>query len=258
MNTSHSATSAVPADLLPVIELRQYTLVPGQRETLIDIFDGNFVEPQDAAGMTVIGQFRDLDRPDMFVWLRGFASMDRRRQALAAFYDGPVWAAHRDAANATMIDSDNVLLLRPAWPGAGFAPAFCERAALYPLETSLKSNRNNEISPLVAATIHYLNPESVAAFVARFRNEAASLLAEQGATPLAAFVIEPAENSFPRLPVRIGETVFVHLSRFESIDAHARAAAAPSWRDFLGSVQPYETKPAEHLRLTPTSRSLLR
>ena len=68
MNTSHSATSAVPADLLPVIELRQYTLVPGQRETLIDIFDGNFVEPQDAAGMTVIGQFRDLDRPDMFVW----------------------------------------------------------------------------------------------------------------------------------------------------------------------------------------------
>jgi len=130
VNTSHSATSAVPADLLPVIELRQYTLVPGQRETLIDIFDGNFVEPQDAAGMTVIGQFRDLDRPDMFVWLRGFASMDRRRQALAAFYDGPVWAAHRDAANATMIDSDNVLLLRPVSPRPSANEQRCIRLRL--------------------------------------------------------------------------------------------------------------------------------
>lgn len=256
MTTSPSATAAVPADLLSVIELRQYTLVPGRRETLIDIFDGNFVEPQDAAGMTVIGQFRDLDRADMFVWLRGFVSMERRKQALTSFYDGPVWAAHRDAANATMIDSDNVLLLRPAWPGASFGPAFCERMPSDRLETSLKSNKSDGISPLVAATIHYLNPESVAAFVARFRDAAATLLAEQGATPLAALVIEPAENSFPRLPVRAGETVFVHVSRFENIDAHTRAASP--WRNFLASFQAYETKPAEHLRLTPTSRSLLR
>ena len=35
---------------------------------------------------------------------------------LAAFYDGPVWRAHRDEANATMIDSDDVLLLRPWQP----------------------------------------------------------------------------------------------------------------------------------------------
>jgi hypothetical protein len=34
-------------------------------------------------------------------------------EGLRAFYGGPVWAAHRDAANATMIDSDNVFLLRP-------------------------------------------------------------------------------------------------------------------------------------------------
>ena len=56
----------------------------------------------------------------MFVWLRGFDGMEARKDALTAFYDGPVWAAHRDAANATMIDSDDVLLLKPAWPGAGF------------------------------------------------------------------------------------------------------------------------------------------
>jgi hypothetical protein len=38
--------------------------------------------------------------------------MTARHESLAAFYDGPVWAKHRDAANATMVDSDNVMLLR--------------------------------------------------------------------------------------------------------------------------------------------------
>jgi len=55
-----------------IVELRQYTLRPGQREALIEVFDREFVETQEAVGMTVIGQFRDIDRPDTFVWLRGF------------------------------------------------------------------------------------------------------------------------------------------------------------------------------------------
>jgi hypothetical protein len=35
--------------------------------------------------MRIIGQFRDLDHPDRFVWLRGFADMEARTQALGAF-----------------------------------------------------------------------------------------------------------------------------------------------------------------------------
>lgn len=52
-----------------VVELRQYTVRPGRREDLIELFDGTFADPLDATGMTVIGQFRDLDRPDRFVWI---------------------------------------------------------------------------------------------------------------------------------------------------------------------------------------------
>lgn len=102
-----------------VVELRQYTLHPGQRAVLIDLFEREFIEPQEAVGMTVLGQFRDLDDADRFTWLRGFRDMPGRLAGLTAFYGGPVWQAHRAAANATMIDSDNALLLRPAWPGAG-------------------------------------------------------------------------------------------------------------------------------------------
>jgi len=127
----------------PVVELRQYTLHPGQRDTLIDLFDRELVETQEAVGMTVLGQFRDLDNADRFVWLRGFAGMPARAEALARFYAGPVWQAHRTAANATMIDSDNVLLLRPvgtsmpleAWRRSK-APAGALLAVVCPLATA--------------------------------------------------------------------------------------------------------------------------
>jgi len=72
----------------PIVELRQYTLHPGKRDILIDLFDREFIEPQEAVGIKVIGQFRDLDRPDRFVWLRGFRDMPSRAKALTDFTAG--------------------------------------------------------------------------------------------------------------------------------------------------------------------------
>ena len=112
-----------------VVELRQYTLKPGRRDELIELFEREFVETQEAEGIDLIGTFRDADNPDRFVWLRGFADMESRARALAAFYGGPAWKANRDAANDTMIDSDNVLLLKPAWDGAQFAIAVDRKTA---------------------------------------------------------------------------------------------------------------------------------
>jgi len=97
----------------PVVELRRYALHPGTRETLIDVFDGHLVEPQEAAGMQVLGQFRDLDDPDAFVWLRGFPDVAERGEALRGFYGGPAWDEHSAVANPTMVSFDDVLLLSP-------------------------------------------------------------------------------------------------------------------------------------------------
>src|SRR3954453_23770152 len=105
----------------PIVELRQYDLHPGTRDALIDIFDRHFIEGQEVEGTDVIGQFRDLDNPDSFVWLRGFSDMESRGVALHAFYTGPVWMAEREAADPTMVRFDDVLLPRPAWPEAAFA-----------------------------------------------------------------------------------------------------------------------------------------
>ncbi|RWB30848.1 MAG: NIPSNAP family protein [Mesorhizobium sp.] len=254
MSLPPNAPSKSSLNASPVVELRQYTLKPGRRDTLIDIFDGHLIEGQEAAGMTIIGQFRDLDRPDMFVWLRGFDGMEARKNALTAFYEGPVWAAYRDAANATMISSDDVLLLKPAWPGAGFELTGSQRTAVPGYE---KPSGRNRLSDIVVIKIHHLRPGAGADFASRFETDAIPTLAEFGARPLAAFVTEHAENSFPRLPVRSGENVFISVAAFDSADAHesveAALAAAPAWQALLSRL----ARPTETLRLSATSRSLL-
>jgi hypothetical protein len=72
--------------------------------------------------------------------------MPSRAQALKDFYGGPVWKAHREAANATMIDSDNVLLLHPATPTSGFSLGNKERPRVGASEAR---------SELIVATIYY-------------------------------------------------------------------------------------------------------
>jgi quinol monooxygenase YgiN len=104
-----------------VFELRQYTLHPGRRDELIELFEREFVESQEELGARVVGTFRDVERPDRFVWIREFAHMAGRLAALTGFYSGPVWKEHRDAANATMIDFDDMLLLELV--GDGFPAA---------------------------------------------------------------------------------------------------------------------------------------
>ncbi|MGH8497009.1 MAG: LysE family transporter [Gammaproteobacteria bacterium] len=235
-----------------IVELRQYTLKPGKRDTLIELFDREFVETQEATGMRIIGQFRDLDRPDRFVWLRGFNDMDARRQALGAFYGGPVWAAHRDAANSTMLDSDNVLLLRPATPVSAFDHDGAARPRL-----------GAPIAPagLVVADIHYLNAPASAELLELFDDTVAPALSKAGAGILARFVTEHSPNTFPGLPVRENEHVFIWFSRFDdqaAYEEYLEALAGSEFRRLRAALARYESKPVEVLRLAPTARSRLR
>src|SRR5215468_1824869 len=225
----------------PVVELRQYTLRPGQRDVLIDLFDREFVESQEAAGMAIVGQFRDLDDPDRFVWIRGFASMPARATALAAFYGGPVWKQHAAAANATMIDSGNVLLLRPATARAGFPAPTAPRPPAGRQATAVPS--------CLLVTLYYRDRPFDPAFTSFFESEARPRLAAAGAAPLAWLQTEYAENTFPALPVRTGEHVFAWLARFPSqdhLDAHLRAPA------FLPALAGMITGEPQRLRLAPT------
>src|SRR2546430_8374464 len=194
-----------PQTCCPIVELRQYSLHPGKRDVLIDLFDSEFIESQEALGMRVIGQFRDLDDPDRFVWLRGFRDMSSRAQGLQGFYGGPVWMQHRDAANATMIDSDNVLLLRPARWASGFSRV----GSLRPPRGSTRPRSGH-----VLASIYSIGEPSEPAFIDFVEGELRSALRDVGAVVLAYFVTERSANNFPALPVREGEQVFAWFAGF--------------------------------------------
>jgi hypothetical protein len=88
------------------------------------------------------------------------------------------------------------------------------------------------------------------------------VLRDTGAEPLAYLHTEPAENTFPALPVREGEQVFVWLAAFPS------AAELESWQwrleeddTWRGVARPglaERTVATEVMTLAPTPRSLLR
>jgi hypothetical protein len=61
--SEQSLAAQVERTCCPIVELRQYTLYPGKRDVLIDLFDRTFIESQEVLGMRIIGQFRDLDNP---------------------------------------------------------------------------------------------------------------------------------------------------------------------------------------------------
>jgi len=242
-----------PQICCPIVELRQYTLHPGKRDVLIDLFDREFVESQEALGMKVIGQFRDLDNPNRFVWLRGFRDMPSRAQALKDFYGGPVWKTHREAANATMIDSDNVLLLHPATPTSGFLLGNKERPRV---------GADEARSELIVATIYYFDAPVDAGFVEFFEKTVKPAVTGSSATVLAYFATEHSENTFPALPVREGENVFVWFARLNDAAAYERHIAAltqfPRWRDEISKKVARRLKrEPEILKLSTTTRSLL-
>ena len=239
-----SVRAASPTGPLPIVELRQYTLHEGQRDTLINLFEHEIIESQEALGMKVIGTFRDLDRPNRFVWLRGFTSMDARLAGLSGFYGGPIWQARRNEANATIDDSDNVLLLHAPVASAAFKSSQARPA--------LGEKRP---SGLVVATIYYLKSPPAEA-QSLFESKVQPRLGKAGVPVLAWFVPETAANNYPRLPVRQGERVLVWFTRYHG-DAD-RAAHTDRVARAETALKPFLARAPEVLRLQPTDRSELR
>jgi hypothetical protein len=202
-----------------VVELRQYRLVAGRRDEMIAIFERHFIESQEEAGMRLLGHFRDLGDPNRFVWLRGFRDMPSRRAALEAFYGSELWFEHRDAVNETIVDSDDVLLLRPA---AELSPG------------ARPANGRGSFTAAIWPFAEPVSPETIGVL--------ADELAEAGATTAALLVTEPSENDFPRLPVREGENVVVWLGHVDDEAGLDSTLAGPP----------------QTLRLAPCARSAVR
>ena len=227
-------------DTSNVVELRQYTLHPGKRDELMTLFEHHFVAGQQALGIHLHGEFHDTGNPDRFVWLRGYNDMAERPRELEAFYQGPVWKAHREQANATMIDSDNVLLLQPA-DGQGFTLA-------------------RKMAATMVATIYLLQSSVDASFLRFFQERIRPVMVATGARSVAELKSLEAANNFPALPVREGEHAFVWFAAYGSDDELRRHIEAtnnsPEAQAMERELQGKLKSPVQHLVLHPTQRAL--
>lgn len=234
------AVTSPAIEASPVVELRQYTLHPGKRDVLMSLFEEKFVAGQQATGIRLHGEFTDAGDPDRFVWLRGFASMPERARGLDAFYGGPVWQANRNEANATMIDSDNVLLLQPA-DGDGFTLA-------------------RKMTATMVATIYFLQSPVDPGFLRYFHERMAPVMASIGARPVAELKTLDAKNNFPKLPIREGEHAFVWFAAFDNDDEYRSAVekfeASDAGKSIVRELTPRLASAPQRLVLHPTQQSL--
>lgn len=253
MSIAMTSFAEPPVTTSTVLELRQYKILPGKREQMIALFDSTFVESQEQMGVRLLGQFRDMDDPNRFTWMREFPNVAMRAQALTDFYTGPVWKAHRNEANPLLEDNDNVLLLQPAAEQLALkVPPSSERA---------KVGATPATTDVIVATIYYLWKDPAEGFTEFFTTKLASELASAGLPVLGGYVTESTPNDFPQLPVRQHEKVFVWFTRAQNQAAYDQARSKLDAR--LGGspvgqqLRDYQERATQILRLAPTTRSLL-
>ena len=240
--TASNRSEQQPRTCCAVLELRQYTMKPGQRDVLVALFDRHFVEPQEADGMTIVGQFRDRQRPDRFVWIRGFSDMTSRLAGLERFYGGPIWAEHKATANSTMVDVSDVLLLKPAGPQSSLRFDSSQRPAV----------GEERAATMVIVGMHRLREPATETMTSKFESEATPMLKHEGIEVESVFVTESSPNTFTRLPVREGEHFLVWFGTL-------RRGSGPSVERLQGAGAVLGTMaqgPMEILQLDPTPRSL--
>jgi hypothetical protein len=183
-----------------VFEFRRYTIREGGREHFAEYFESYFPEAFQQLGAILVGQFLERGNNSRFTWLRAFHNMDDRAKVNALFYFGPLWKEHAATLNSLMIDSDNVLLLRPLSPERGIR--------VLPAVDPVKEEKGAQ--GVVVAQIFAVKANSVDAFAQQAEATFASYQAA-GAREAGVLVTLDAPNNFPQLPVRTDGPYLVWL-----------------------------------------------
>lgn len=243
-----AAAGGVPTVVAPALfELRNYTTRPGRRDALVDLFERHFLDAYEGAGTRVVGTFTNLRNPDRWIWIRAFADNRARGEALDGFYSSREWLARRAAANDTIADISDALLLRLR---------FGELAALRAPDGGAGRPAS------VVECLRWFPREGLAARLAdRVLADLVPLLARRGAIPAAVLESVALPNSYPRLPLR-GDAAVVVLARYADGASYQAGLAArdrsTAWLQAIDGIDQLAVRPLEAWPLHPTARSALR
>src|SRR6266487_1330949 len=231
-----------------VIEFRRYIVKEGEREHFAEYFESYFPEAFQQMGAIAFGQFFERKNPVGFTWIRGFKNTDARAIINAGFYYGPLWREHASTMNSLMLDSDNVLLLRPL--------SAERRIPVLPSVDPVKERKGAQ--GVVVAQIFAVKPNSIDAFAKQAEATFASYRAA-GAREAGVLVTLDVPNNFPQLPVRTDGPYLVWLGIVkdnQTLDAQLTPLVERSTQP-LSATGLLRSAP-ELVILDPTHRSRLR
>jgi flavin-binding protein dodecin len=231
-----------------VIEFRRYTVKEGEREHFAEYFESYFPEAFQQMGAIAFGQFFERKNPVGFTWMRGFKNTDARAVINAGFYYGPLWREHALTMNSLMVDSNNVLLLRPLSPERG--------VTVLPSVDPVAERKGAQ--GVVVALIFAVKANSVDAFAQQAEATFAGYRAA-GAREAGVLVTLDAPNNFPQLPVRTDGPYLVWLGIVkdnQTLEAQFTPLAERSLQS-LSATSLLRGAP-ELVILDPTRRSRLR
>ncbi len=106
-----------------IVEVRTYTVKPGMRDRFITFFEQRAVPAQRDLGITIVGPLTDLENPDVFVFLRGFPSLEERDRMKSAFYDGELWKNELEGIAMPMLEGWTVALTQTSSGCVGLDPS---------------------------------------------------------------------------------------------------------------------------------------
>jgi hypothetical protein len=95
-----------------IFELRQYRLKPGQRERWVKWMEERIIPYQVSLGVTVLGSFIAEEDPDLYIWIRRFASEQERQRLYAEMYESPTWLNEIKPVNDGMIIREKIQVTR--------------------------------------------------------------------------------------------------------------------------------------------------
>jgi hypothetical protein len=97
---------------MPLVELRQYRMHPGQRDNWVRFMNEVIVPFQKSKGMKVLGMWVAEEDPDLFVWMREFESEEERVRQYEEVYQSDYWKTEVGPKAVTMNDREKMVITR--------------------------------------------------------------------------------------------------------------------------------------------------
>jgi hypothetical protein len=110
-------TAILPAQIISLeasmfFELRQYRILPGQREAWVKFMEEVIIPFQASKGMVIVGSFVAPLEEDLYIWMRRFESEEERERLYRAVYETETWKNEIAPRVTELMDRSRIVVTR--------------------------------------------------------------------------------------------------------------------------------------------------